>query len=50
MKTKTKRFNFEFDDETNNLLRKIADETGLKLITIVKQGIFSLAKEKGYLK
>ncbi len=47
MKTKTKRFNFAFDKETDDMIRLLAEKTGLKFITVVKQGIFLLAKEKG---
>ncbi len=47
MKNKTKRFSFAFDEETDNLIRKIAEKTGLKFITIVKQGVELLAERKG---
>lgn len=46
MKNKTKRFSFAFDEETDSLIRKIAEKTGLKFITVVKQGVELLAKKE----
>jgi len=47
MKQKTKRFTFVFDEETDGLIREMADKTGLKFVTVVQQAVILLAKEKG---
>ncbi len=46
-KTKTKRYNFAFTKETDELLRRIGEVTELSYTVIVKQGIEAVAKEKG---
>ena len=44
---KIKRFNFIVSDETNTLIRKIKQETGLSLTMIVEKAVELFAKEKG---
>lgn len=41
----TTRVNFDFDEETNKILREISDKTGLKLVAVVSKAI-KLAKMK----
>ena len=44
MKTKTKHFYFRFSVETDQLLRQISEDTGLKLSTIVEKALKDYAK------
>lgn len=46
-KTKLKRHNFAFDEATDSLLRKCADETDTLITTVVKRGIELFAEKKG---
>ena len=47
IKTKTKRYNFAFDEKTDSLLRKISKETDIQLTLIVQRGIELFAEKKG---
>ncbi len=47
MITKTKRYGFIFSEATDELIKKLAKETGMKYATLVEKGIELLAKEKG---
>lgn len=41
----TTRVNFDFDEETNKILREISEKTGLKLVAIVSRAL-RLAQQK----
>lgn len=47
MKTKVKRYNFAFDQKTDDLLRKIKELTDIGLTTIVQRAIEDYAVKKG---
>lgn len=44
MKTKTKRHSFLFSEETDILIRRLADETQLKFCTIFENALKQYAK------
>lgn len=46
-KIKIKRYNFSFSEETDFLIRTIAQETDLTLTMVVKRAVEDFAKKKG---